>query len=244
MFPKFAENKLRTIFQFYTNLKLKRARKQIEDKQLPLFELTEKEKVSFLKELTRVAIEINKSVFSDFTKNFNLKEVDIKKEWVKSAFNFMNDNKDFQKLKKIKMERMQEYAKRLDIKIGDSISKTQLKALKNSVNQYKNSKQIRGIISKLESDTFSSEDINKLQKWLTNRNELIARNETGNLYAQEVKDLLIENEMDYYIWRTMSDGRVRDSHRERDGKIFSINDSPLPGEEFNCRCWAEPYKKK
>lgn len=46
-----------------------------------------------------------------------------------------------------------------------------------------------------------------------------------------------------YIWRTEGDNRVRDSHEANDGEEFSTDDAPdtgAPGEDFNCRCWAEP----
>ena len=43
-----------------------------------------------------------------------------------------------------------------------------------------------------------------------------------------------------YIWRTVGDNKVRDSHAELSGTIRDLADSPDPGEEFNCRCWAEP----
>ena len=45
-----------------------------------------------------------------------------------------------------------------------------------------------------------------------------------------------------YIWHTVSDSKVRSSHADNDGKIFSWDDDgPHPGEDYNCRCWAEPY---
>lgn len=43
-----------------------------------------------------------------------------------------------------------------------------------------------------------------------------------------------------YIWRTVGDNKVRDSHAELNGTVRDLADSPDPGEEFNCRCWAEP----
>ncbi|MCK5296953.1 MAG: minor capsid protein [Alphaproteobacteria bacterium] len=46
-----------------------------------------------------------------------------------------------------------------------------------------------------------------------------------------------------YIWRTKSDNKVRSSHAEREGKIFSWDNPPEgghPGEAYNCRCEAEP----
>ncbi|MBD3661803.1 MAG: minor capsid protein, partial [Arenibacter algicola] len=50
-----------------------------------------------------------------------------------------------------------------------------------------------------------------------------------------------------YIWRTRGDGKVRSSHADRDGKVFSWDDPPEgghPGEAPNCRCRAEPVEGK
>ena len=123
------------------------------------------------------------------------------------------------------------------------LNNAQLKALKSDVNLYRNNKQIREIISNFESGKFAREDIKTLDDYLKRRNENIARNETGNLYSQEVKDLMIENDLEFYIWRTVGDDRVREEHAEREGKTHSIHDELMPGEDFNCRCWAEPIKK-
>ncbi len=42
-----------------------------------------------------------------------------------------------------------------------------------------------------------------------------------------------------YIWRTVEDDKVRASHAAFNGTVRDLADSPDPGEEFNCRCWAE-----
>lgn len=45
-----------------------------------------------------------------------------------------------------------------------------------------------------------------------------------------------------YIWRTAKDEKVRSLHAKRDGKIFDFSyppDGGNPGEDYNCRCWAE-----
>ena len=62
-------------------------------------------------------------------------------------------------------------------------------------------------------------------------------------------DILVDdmhkNPNDYYIWRTRQDNKVRGKHAEREGKIFNKHIPPEggnPGEDYNCRCWAEPYK--
>ena len=42
----------------------------------------------------------------------------------------------------------------------------------------------------------------------------------------------------YYIWRTVHDEHVRADHAAKDGMIRAWEDSPDPGDDFNCRCWA------
>lgn len=42
-----------------------------------------------------------------------------------------------------------------------------------------------------------------------------------------------------YIWRTVEDDKVRKGHAEFNRTVRSWSDDPDPGEEFNCRCWAE-----
>lgn len=47
----------------------------------------------------------------------------------------------------------------------------------------------------------------------------------------------------HYIWRTEDDVKVRPSHAANDDRVFSWDNPPAtghPGEDFNCRCWAEP----
>ena len=47
---------------------------------------------------------------------------------------------------------------------------------------------------------------------------------------------------DLYIWRTQEDGKVRESHQDNNGRLFSKSAPPPtgnPGEDYNCRCWAE-----
>lgn len=47
----------------------------------------------------------------------------------------------------------------------------------------------------------------------------------------------------HYIWRTQDDGKVRSSHAHNDDQLFAWNSPPEtghPGEDYNCRCWAEP----
>lgn len=76
------------------------------------------------------------------------------------------------------------------------------------------------------------------------RAKLIARDQVsklnGNLNMLRQENLGIES----YIWRTSEDERVRESHRVKNGKQFNWDNPPSdtghPGEDFNCRCYAEP----
>jgi GH24 family phage-related lysozyme (muramidase) len=49
--------------------------------------------------------------------------------------------------------------------------------------------------------------------------------------------------IDFYVWTTQNDSRVREGHAERDDKIFRWDDPPEgghPSEDFGCRCYARP----
>ncbi len=46
-----------------------------------------------------------------------------------------------------------------------------------------------------------------------------------------------------YVWRTVEDGKVRINHANYNRTVRVWSDSPDPGEDFNCRCWAEPVKE-
>lgn len=46
-----------------------------------------------------------------------------------------------------------------------------------------------------------------------------------------------------YIWRTVEDDKVRANHAQYNRTTRAWSDSPDPGEDYNCRCWAEPTHK-
>lgn len=97
------------------------------------------------------------------------------------------------------------------------------------------------------------------------RAELIARDQVGKLNGQLSRMRQKEIGIDFYIWRTSDDERVRESHRVLDDKVCSWNDPSVyadtvedatngkwksrasiggyigePGEDYQCRCYAEP----
>lgn len=250
MFPLAQENRLRIIFQFYTKKRVGRARKSVSNGQLPLFELTDDEKRNIIKDLTKVAIDVNLSVFESWRTltDEDLKRTDLTgaKYWIKKNYDlFNNTTVTADKLMDIRQQRIidtiKNYNRNLDVLKNGEVPKSTLNALKQDIANNRASKEIKDIVKSIENGSYTQNDINNLQKWLTKRNENLARNETGNLYAQECKDLMIENGIEHFVWHTMKDDRVRESHAEREGLVFSINDE-LPGEDFNCRCWAEPIR--
>jgi Colicin E5 ribonuclease domain/Putative peptidoglycan binding domain len=45
-----------------------------------------------------------------------------------------------------------------------------------------------------------------------------------------------------YRWRIVEDGKARPAHAQFNRTLRQWNDSPDPGEDYNCRCWAEPVQ--
>jgi SPP1 gp7 family putative phage head morphogenesis protein len=80
------------------------------------------------------------------------------------------------------------------------------------------------------------------------RATLIARTETARTASVLTQARAEHIGCTHAIWHTSRDGAVRKSHREMDGKIFSLDKPPrlsdgtetFPGQIFNCRCWMEP----
>ncbi len=53
----------------------------------------------------------------------------------------------------------------------------------------------------------------------------------------------LEESGGFYAWRTVRDDHVRPAHAVREGRLFRWSEnlpSGHPGEDHNCRCWAEP----
>lgn len=71
----------------------------------------------------------------------------------------------------------------------------------------------------------------------------IARDQVSKLNGEMTKLRQSELGIAQYVWSTVGDERVRETHAENDGKTFSWSDPPAtghPGEEINCRCTALP----
>lgn len=116
------------------------------------------------------------------------------------------------------------------------------------------SKATDDMLGKIESKVFDAfrngersgslvDDIKSILDTSESRAAFIARDQIGKLGGQ--LDMLRQTEagVSKYVWRTMGDERVRDEHDLQDGETYSWDDPPdtgHPGEDYNCRCWAEP----
>ncbi len=76
------------------------------------------------------------------------------------------------------------------------------------------------------------------------RAAFIARDQTSKFLGDLAKQRQTNLGITHYIWRGTLDQRERDSHREHEGKRYAWTDPPAdtghPGEDFQCRCTAEP----
>ena len=87
-----------------------------------------------------------------------------------------------------------------------------------------------------------SEAISKATGIEKNRANLIAADQVGNIYAQATKAQFKGIGLKKFKWVTARDKRVRPSHQEREGKIYSWDNPPdgeIPGSAIRCRCVAD-----
>ncbi len=79
------------------------------------------------------------------------------------------------------------------------------------------------------------------------RAQFLAVDQTGSILGQMTAQRHQNIGIDKFIWYDASDERVRKSHKELSGQVFSYDDPPtingrklLPGEDYRCRCVAIP----
>lgn len=75
------------------------------------------------------------------------------------------------------------------------------------------------------------------------RAAFIARDQISKLNGDLTKARQTDLGVTGYVWRTSGDERVRPEHRALNGRKFSWDDPPEvghPGQDYNCRCTAEP----
>lgn len=86
---------------------------------------------------------------------------------------------------------------------------------------------------------------------MSRKAKFLAQNETSIMLAEYKKVTYQEMGFDKFIWRTITDGRERDLHKQLNGTVWRYDNPPiidertgnrgLPGQTYNCRCKAVPY---
>lgn len=88
------------------------------------------------------------------------------------------------------------------------------------------------------------QQIKDIGKTTEKRAAFIARDQSSKLNAALTQARHEEVGIKKYMWSTSGDERVRESHAEKDGKVFEYANPPAdtghPGHDFNCRCVAIP----
>jgi SPP1 gp7 family putative phage head morphogenesis protein len=119
--------------------------------------------------------------------------------------------------------------------------------------------RVSNIVSEGQSAGIRSEDMidDILRQWPTmtrTHAKLIARTESSKSASALTRSRAQSAGLNWYIWETSEDSRVRSSHRHMDGVLVNWNDPPSPealidmkdygkyhaGEFPNCRCYAAP----
>jgi len=76
------------------------------------------------------------------------------------------------------------------------------------------------------------------------RAKFIARDQVAKLNGAITQARQTRLGVTHYFWRTSKDERVRPSHKEKEGNRYAWDSPPAdtghPGQDFQCRCSAEP----
>jgi SPP1 gp7 family putative phage head morphogenesis protein len=120
---------------------------------------------------------------------------------------------------------------RLVNKLQTEMSDDLIDELVDAVAEGARADRIRDIVAKRISTTDS-------------RLKLIARDQVGKVHSAMQKQKQEALGVQYYMWRSSEDERVRDLHDELNGQVFSWSSGhPTeghPGEPINCRCIPIP----
>ena len=95
-----------------------------------------------------------------------------------------------------------------------------------------------GVTAGLSRNTIS-DNLQKLNGVAERRADLIARDQTGKFFGRLTKQRNETIGIKKFIWVTANDDKVRDEHRDLEGKTFTWEngaDGLFPGQDINCRC--------
>lgn len=130
----------------------------------------------------------------------------------------------------------------------ETITQENVKWIKSIATEYHN--EVESVVlqgmRRGESITKMAEEIASAGDVSLSRARFIARDQVGSLYGELTKKRQESTGLERFRWSTSGDSRVRHSHEDLDGKIFTWADGALvdgkriwPGTDYNCRCVAE-----
>jgi SPP1 gp7 family putative phage head morphogenesis protein len=86
------------------------------------------------------------------------------------------------------------------------------------------------------------QEIKKLGDITDARAKFIARDQTAKINSAINTERNLSLGIEEYRWMTSKDGRVRDTHKRKQGQVFRFDTAPAgtghPGEDYQCRCTA------
>ena len=165
--------------------------------------------------------------------NFN------KAEWTKlirSQYGVNPTNEDPEALKPL----MEQWAKNNAALIKDIPVKTMDQIQEATIAALQSGQSTKDMTAKVFNIMSERTDVSDSRAKLIARDQVAKLN--GKLTQERQRDIGVEG----YIWRTVGDERVRETHQEVDGDYYSWDEPPAetdgnhPGEDYQCRCWAEP----
>jgi len=122
-----------------------------------------------------------------------------------------------------------------NVDLINSLKNESLRKLKVTINA--------GVTSGKRVETITRE-IRKNVKVSKKRARLIARDQIGKLNGQLTENSQTSYGITHYFWRDSDDSRVRQTHARNNDKRFSWKKPPIdtghPGQDYQCRCWADP----
>lgn len=143
------------------------------------------------------------------------------------------------------------------VNLKNSLSSTYLdRAIKQNVSlinsayaDYYNeiSKVISNAVTNGQSYTDITRDLERITGAHSAKCRFWARDQASKFFGQTTRMRQESAGFTGYIWRTTGDGRVRDLHSMLEGTYHEWKKPPMingkrchPGDDYNCRCWAEP----
>jgi SPP1 gp7 family putative phage head morphogenesis protein len=124
--------------------------------------------------------------------------------------------------------------------INDIPNKTMMEIQEQTIDALMSGKTVDDLTNDIYEIMSSRVDVSE------SRARLIARDQVAKLNGALTRERQTDAGIDSYVWRTVGDERVRETHDAVDGQTFQWGQPPdetdgnEPGEDYQCRCWAEP----